>query len=506
MASFDDSAVHVLFGHSPALDVLDVCLGLEAGFEEGEGVTHVALVGCGDPRHAIATMAGAHRREGKGAMHFHVYEPEAEELARHLLLLTSFVDDSNEDVKERCALFLEEYWNFFLRDVGAKHVAAIGEAMADVVAGETSKKRPLPRGASMFDVSQLKFADRDALVDVFANWKENVQLQMAEYREGRLRHHYKERYDAMRNLVDWDYSMRIGKAAPIVHIKRFRRWRVTGLAYEYRDAAYNLPNRSLASYVRGRTKAFKDHNLVDHGLSVERRGYWGDIKNSPYPTLGVFGGDVSPRHFVTKNKEHVHNECDVAEFNVYALIQGLEHGTQACDGDEMDNVPANFPRARELGENAAEARSGTGTPEGDAVIARTKVTLYTGETKKMLGKSALRGRCTAVVLGYRYAHLLGPDGGVAGVLKPGGVALAETVRFFVTLDNANEKAYHAKMLEQATSGGWEAVDVAALAANDGDAEAQGNPAAAEARARLTKEHSAWSLKGHEAFRRAANVA
>ena len=521
-SQYDESHVHHLYGASPAVDLLSLAsaLGLGRGelehddLEQPGTITdvteppppslqqlhdepmHVLLVGCADPRHVIATMAGAHMH-ARRTVHFHVYEPEAEELARHMLLFLSFVDDTHMDVKERCALFLEAYWNFFLRDVGAAHVAAMGKELCEVVSGGGGSVR----GASSLDVSSLKFQDKDELVEVFNSWKESVAVPMADYREGRLRHHYKERYDAMRNLIDWDHSMRLEPNASIIHVKRYRRWRVSGLAYEYRDSAYSHPNRSLVSYVRGRTKAFKDHNLVDHGLSIEKRGYWGDIKNSPYMTLGAHGGDTSPGHFVMKQKQHVHSECDCAEYNVYAMILGLEHGIAAHDGDEDDNVPANFPRAREdeQGEGETATRDGTGGEHGDGVIARTRVTLYTGDLAKMLGKSALRGRIDAVALGFRYAHLIGADEGLERVMKPDSMAIVEMTNFFVTLDKSQETTYKSKVIERAAGAGWEHVDIMAKAAADDDAEA--SAPGREARARMAKKHSAWSLNGHEAFLR-----
>jgi hypothetical protein len=94
--------------------------------------------------------------------------------------------------------------------------------------------------------------------------------------------YYKERYDARSNLVDWDFSMKLHEKAPIINNREYLRWRYmyvctcvvcvcvyvclcmftisfprftshgchnrnTGVAFELREAEYNVPNRTLAS-------------------------------------------------------------------------------------------------------------------------------------------------------------------------------------------------------------------------------------------------------------------
>ena len=57
-----------------------------------------------------------------------------------------------------------------------------------------------------------------------------------------------QRYDNIKNVVDWDYHMRLAEAgATIVHFIQFRDWRITGLGYELGDCVYQVISPPLAS-------------------------------------------------------------------------------------------------------------------------------------------------------------------------------------------------------------------------------------------------------------------
>lgn len=96
-------------------------------------------------------------------------------------------------------------------------------------------------------------------------------------REYRMRHQYADRFDFRANLMDWDYQFRVKPHVGIIHAKHFKQWRDTGVAFEFGDATYTNPNRSLASYAEGREK----------GQSRLRRGFWGDILVGPYHAVGT---------------------------------------------------------------------------------------------------------------------------------------------------------------------------------------------------------------------------
>jgi hypothetical protein len=89
----------------------------------------------------------------------------------------------------------------------------------------------------------------------------------------------KQRYDARANMADWDYSMHLVSKAPLVNLREYVRWRCgcacwlhrgltlcrnTGLAFDMREASYDVPNRTLASglIVQGVGLVITSHGLT----------------------------------------------------------------------------------------------------------------------------------------------------------------------------------------------------------------------------------------------------
>ena len=62
---------------------------------------------------------------------------------------------------------------------------------------------------NILDFSQLKFKEKDDLVDIFKSWNSKIPFNMEQLRDQRLRYHYKDRYDFRTNLIDWDYTMNL---------------------------------------------------------------------------------------------------------------------------------------------------------------------------------------------------------------------------------------------------------------------------------------------------------
>ena len=64
---------------------------------------------------------------------------------------------------------------------------------------------------------------------------------------------YAERYDVRKQLADMDYHSGLRATASIIHIKQFKEWRVSGIAYRC-DHVYTEPNRSLMTWCGGNEK------------------------------------------------------------------------------------------------------------------------------------------------------------------------------------------------------------------------------------------------------------
>lgn len=72
----------------------------------------------------------------------------------------------------------------------------------DLVSKESKHKSALNH---LVDLRELKFKDRDDLVDILRAWYSTAEFQIEKLRDHRLRYHYGARYDFRANIVDWDY-------------------------------------------------------------------------------------------------------------------------------------------------------------------------------------------------------------------------------------------------------------------------------------------------------------
>jgi len=156
---------------------------------------------------------------------------------------------------------------------------------------------------------------------------------VSELRDQRLRRHYGTRYDYRANITDWDYNTRVRPSAGNIHPRVFRRWRLSGVAFEFGDETYTQPNRSIGSWAHGR----------ERGLSKVVRGFWGDVVVSPYHAFGTHATDVregvagtaaarrlrmlfdvTARHMGSEQYRHTCEEISV--HNILAILHEIETG------------------------------------------------------------------------------------------------------------------------------------------------------------------------------------
>lgn len=57
--------------------------------------------------------------------------------------------------------------------------------------------------------------------------------------------------------------------AGVVHVKQYREWRSTGIAFEFGDQRYETPNRTMTSFAEGLMK-----RGAARGQKREVRGSW----------------------------------------------------------------------------------------------------------------------------------------------------------------------------------------------------------------------------------------
>ncbi len=158
---------------------------------------------------------------------------------------------------------------------------------------------------------------------------------MATLRDFRLRHHFADRYDFRNNLIDWDYQATLKPSAGNVHYVLYKHWRNTGVAFEFGDQTYTVPNRSMASFAEGKERG--------RGTTL-RRGFWTDVVVSPYHALGTAASvhgtlsaqmfEIHNRHSGSEQWRHVRN-ANTPCFSPCALVrmhalEGLAGLPRAC--------------------------------------------------------------------------------------------------------------------------------------------------------------------------------
>lgn len=306
-----------MWGFCPSVDLLELAPADVAG--DADAPINICSLMSGDIGSCLKTMAAVRRRAATRPVNLYMVEKYPEVLARHILLLAIFFDD-DLGPRECTEIFLEVYGNTMLRKQTSAYVHNKVEELVSFLTNGTSVL------AGLVDVTSMKFKERDAIEKVFKSWLEEVECDMPAWREKRMRQYFEDRYDYRKNLIDWDYSMNVKDWAEIIHSKLFLWWRQDGIAFEIRDAKQPQPNRSLASYAEGKEK----------GCSKLKRGFWGDIVQSPYWSLGVTADD--PRLFKKRSMQHTKTCQHVAEYNIYGMLHELTLGekfTMPADDDEI---------------------------------------------------------------------------------------------------------------------------------------------------------------------------
>jgi len=173
--------------------------------------------------------------------------------------------------------------------------------------------------AEALDWSHLKHKELDEVLEVILQWRNGDNLDMEKYWDTRLRNYYKTRYDYRKNAADWDYHMKMKKmSGEIINSREFMKWRLFGIAFEFRDTTYTVPNVTMGTWVQGRRNKTK--------TSCMARGFWSDIINSPYLAFGL-KADYE-KLFKVRNKEQVHTSCDVSQYNVTQMLHAIHTGTR----------------------------------------------------------------------------------------------------------------------------------------------------------------------------------
>jgi len=388
-----------------------------------EGPVNILVAGGADIRHLVKTVA---RRRGGGRgpkLRFYLHESNHEVLARHILFL-QIINNKALPARERMEVFLSVYGNTLVRERDCRYVAEIADEFVELVTDNSM--HPL---ANVIDLNSLKFKDRDVLQEIFRGWRADVPFDIEVLREQRLRGYYRDRYDFRKNMMDWDYQTHIKNKAGIINWFHYKAFCHTGVAFETRLASYNTPNRTLASYTEAKDRT--------KGTTVQVRGFWGDIINSPYYAFSIETNPVDkPRLFKISGSQYRHTETDIAEFNVTDYLNQIETGEETHLPPEMPEEHV-FPYSSPLQGMQQESRIEEVTDEQPEAAAQqtrgrgrrkpkkewppltpafedggVEVVLLSGDLRDLLGKPRYRGLFHRGFLGSMTAAHVFQDAGL----------------------------------------------------------------------------------------------
>ncbi|KAJ6654359.1 hypothetical protein lerEdw1_006952 [Lerista edwardsae] len=304
------------WGFSPAFDLQAVCLETSVEHlqlsQDGIPELNILLVGSVDARHILKTMSQTHMWPQK-KINFYVLENNLEALGRQLLFLSLAVEPPEKmGLQEKSEIFLELMGNTLVRSQTAAYLQEKSDLFIRYVTNLDFQQAELP----ILDLSALKFKERDQLEGIFRFWRnpDPRAFQIKQLWDLRLRQYLGTRYDSRRGVCDWDLTMKLHEhGAKVIGSREFFHWRDTGVAFEMREAAYDVPNKTLAS---GRLLRHK-------GEPVPARGYWGDIATGPYITFGIETEDASL--LKTCNGLPTKSAQEISLHNVTAIFYGLSY-------------------------------------------------------------------------------------------------------------------------------------------------------------------------------------
>lgn len=409
-----------------------------AAANAGPAEINVLLVGQGDIRHLLRTVAVATRHNPETKLHFFVVEDCVELVAKQILFLKLVLEPTEwVGLREKTELFLELLGNAHIRAKTSEYLATQAKLLTDLITDPERMKEEMPN----VDISGLKFRERDEIEDVFRFWrregKEGKEGQpsfdMEELWDYRLRMYLKQRYDARNNLADWDHSMKLRLHASVIHVKQFIHWRNTGLAYDLRDAEYTVSNRSLAS-----TRVFREK-----GGSVEKRGFWGDVVTGPY--IGLAAESEEQALMEVRNKSHIKHAGDVGTYNVSAHLHEVMTGTRYVKRITTPEEP-------ETDDAADEGKVEDLEDEQYVPMANVKVSfLPVKPPAELATKGKYKGKMNVVYFSNGCAQMMTPD--VAGLLAPGARIIAESSQYILDLKPEQQVAFEGEVTKKAKAMG-----------------------------------------------------
>lgn len=272
---------------------------------------NILLFGSCDPRHIIKSLAKSYTHNTK--FNFFIIEACPALIARHILL-TGIALEPPEllTLKSKVHLFIDVFGNSLLRSSSTGYVSSkanhLLKCITDLEYGQEMQ--------SIFNVSQLKYVERDCLEILFNFWRDKREnyFDISAHWMHRLRQHLGERYDTRIGAFDWDLQMKLKEfGATQICAQEYKHWRESGVAFTFPEYKQSNPNKTLAIQVQ--SKNVNSNRRYD--------GYIGDIQIGPFATFGLACDDMA-----MLRSNHGQNEfrsTDITERNLFELFYEIEN-------------------------------------------------------------------------------------------------------------------------------------------------------------------------------------
>uniref|UniRef100_A0A3P8NVV8 Dynein axonemal assembly factor 3 n=1 Tax=Astatotilapia calliptera TaxID=8154 RepID=A0A3P8NVV8_ASTCA len=415
------------WGFSPARDLLHI--GKSLGWE-----MNVLLVGSGDPRHILKTIAGL---QDKQSVHIWVIENNMEVVARQLLLLyLALIPQDSMGINEKTEVFLEVFGNAEIRSQAEEVLQRVASQLSLSVT-ETMATH------ACLNTTLLKFKERDELDMIFKSWiqtrsssPERPAPIMSKAWDYRVRQHLGTRYDSKKGCFDWDLTMKLHeKGCGVINRQQYMRWREQGLAFEMREGVYQITNPSLLS-----SRVFSQK-----GDKVSIRGYWGDIVSSPYLSFGIETDDKSL--LKTQNGQPIKTAQDISFANLQGLFQSLS-SRRGCPTTSQTYTDAEDDTSIRTVSIKGEMLKDLMYPNGISVTF-----LPLDSFHKLPEKQKYSQFFNTIYFSASFVHQLGPM--MRQIAAPDAVLVVELAKYILDLNKEQEAGFAKKVEDIALEAGFE---------------------------------------------------
>ncbi|XP_055317736.1 dynein axonemal assembly factor 3 homolog [Sitodiplosis mosellana] len=234
----------MLWGFSEALDFYEEYTKNVTIDTEPPSQLNILLFGSSDPRHIIKTLAKSYKHGTK--LHFYVLEGCPALVARQIILLSITLEPSHLlTLPHRTHLFMDIYGNTLIRSTSMGYMESKVNHLIKCVTDLEFNVKMQP----IFDLTHLKFIERDCLESVFSFWRERDTnpFDIRTCWIQRLRQTHRDRFDARQGAYDWDHQMRLkDNGAHQICSQEYKHWRETGVAFTFPEYRQSHANKTFA--------------------------------------------------------------------------------------------------------------------------------------------------------------------------------------------------------------------------------------------------------------------